>query len=506
MRKLKLIKNTISSLMYQICTIICGFIVPRFILQAYGSEVNGLVNSITQFLSIISLLELGVGAVVRSALYKPLADNDNSLISKIVISASSFFKKLAFILVLYVLVLIVVYPSISKQNFSWAYSAILVIVIGISSFAQYYFGIVNSILLTADQKGYIQYSTQTITLIANTLACVLLIGIGASIHIVKLATSLIYLVRPVILHYYVSTHYNIDRNITYTEEPIKQKWNGVAQHFAAVILNNTDSIVLTIFSSLANVSIYSVYNNVVNGVDLLISALTNNITSLVGDLLARNEMKKLYTVFGWIEWAIHTGTVFFFGCTAILIVPFVKIYTYGITDTNYIQPLFGYLITLAYAGHCLRLPYNILILAGGHYRQTQRCYVIAAILNVVISIAAVSKWGLVGVTIGTIIAMFYQTIWMALYDSRNILNWPLKNFLKQSVVDTITFIAMYLLMGRFDTGKENYISWIILACVTAIISIVVIVVINLIFYRNYVIILFKKVSPLSIYHFKNRKH
>ena len=66
MRKKKLIYNTVSSLIYQIVTIVCGFILPRVILNYYGSEVNGLVNSITQFLQIIAFLDLGIGAVVKN--------------------------------------------------------------------------------------------------------------------------------------------------------------------------------------------------------------------------------------------------------------------------------------------------------------------------------------------------------------------------------------------------------------------------------------------------------
>ena len=74
MRGRLLAKNTIASLIAQITAIVCGFILPRFFLEYYGSDVNGLINSITQFLGIISFLELGVGAVVQSSLYKPLAE------------------------------------------------------------------------------------------------------------------------------------------------------------------------------------------------------------------------------------------------------------------------------------------------------------------------------------------------------------------------------------------------------------------------------------------------
>ena len=48
-----------------------------------------------------------------------------------------------------------------------------------------------------------------------------------------------------------------------------------------------------------------------------------------------------------------------------------QVYTAGINDANYIQPLFAVLLVLANAVHCLRMPYNLMILAGGHYKQTQ---------------------------------------------------------------------------------------------------------------------------------------
>ena len=139
----------------------------------------------------------------------------------------------------------------------------MILTISISTFAQYYFGIVNRILLTADQRGYIQYITQTIAVICNTIACYILIALGCRIQIVKLATSIIYLIQPFAIYIYVRGHYQIDKKIKYDKEPIAQKWNGIAQHVAAVILDGTDTVVLTLFSTLSNVSIYSVYFMVV---------------------------------------------------------------------------------------------------------------------------------------------------------------------------------------------------------------------------------------------------
>ena len=352
MRQKRLLYNTVSSLIFQLTTIICGFILPRLILNAFGSEVNGLVNSIAQFLGVISFLELGVGAVVQSALYKPLAEKNQEDVSKIISSANKFFTRLGQILLIYVIVLVIVYPQFAGKNFGFIYTATLIVAISISSFAQYFFGIVNRLLLTADQRGYIQYNAQTLAVVCNTAACFILIRVGCSIQIVKLATSLIYLLQPFLIYLYVRHHYSIDKKIKYTQEPIPQKWNGIAQHVAAVILDGTDTIVLTLFATLSDVSIYSVYFLVVKGVNQLFMSMTNGITSLIGELWAKQELKELNKTFSWTEWVIHTGTTFVFGLTAILIVPFVRVYTLGIHDANYIQPLFAALIVAANAGHC----------------------------------------------------------------------------------------------------------------------------------------------------------
>lgn len=492
-RKKLLALNTSSSLIFQVTTIICGFILPRLILESYGSEVNGLVNSIMQFLAIISFLELGVGAVIQSSLYEPLADKDYDQISRVVVSGQKFFSRLAMILLFYVLILICVYPLIVKANFGFLYTATMILVISISSFAQYYFGVVNSLLITANQRGYFSYNIQTITLILNTIACFILIKLGASIHIVKLTTSLIYLARPLILSFYVKRNYKINWDIKYDKEPIKQKWNGIAQHVSAVVLDGTDNIVLTIFMGLEIVSVYSVYNMVVMGVKKLLMSMTNGIQSLMGELLAKREFDKLRLFFGWVEWSIHTGTTFIFGVTSILIIPFVQIYTSGINDTNYVQPLFSILIVVANAGHCLRLPYNILILAGGHYKQTQKNYIIAATINIVISILFVNIFGLSGVAIGTLLAMFYQTIWMAIYDSKNLIHWPIKYFIKQLLVDFITILFFAIIARLLSIDEITWVSWLIYSIKVSIISLFFVGIVNTIFYKRYIMLILEKI-------------
>lgn len=485
-RKKKLFLNTTISLINQIVTLVCGFILPKLFLTYYGSAVNGLVSSITQFLGFISLCECGVGAVVQSALYKPLSEKDDREISKIIISAESFFRKVAVILVFYTLILMVGYPFITLNKFDYLYTMGLIFVISLQSFMQYYFGMTYRVLLNADQKAFIQLGTHCLTVIGNTIACIFLMTKGAPVQIVKLTTSLIFMIQPLVFTLYVRRNYRINRSIVLTEEPIKQKWNGLAQHIATVVLGNTDSIVLTLFSTLENVSIYAVYSLILTGVKQIITSLTAGISAMMGNMLAKKEYLLLNETFSRFEWMIHTAVTLVFTAAGILVVPFVQVYTCNVTDTNYIVPIFALILTLAQGMYCLRLPYNIMILAAGHYKQTQFSAICEAFLNIAISVLCVFHFGLIGVAAGTLIAMLYRTGYFVWYLSKNIINRNLLCFIKHLLVDMISVFIMWITVFglRITLEQISYIAWLYMAIKVFTVCAVECAGINLIFYRQ----------------------
>lgn len=481
-KKLKL--NASVSLINRFTILISGMILPRLILVHYGSEVNGLTSSINQFLSIITFLDMGVGAVVQSALFKPLALDDRDRINLILKSAAKYFRKIAYFLVIYIAFLILFYPQLVGRNIDPIATGFLIIAMSINRFAQYYFGIVNELLLNSDQKSYVQLTSEIVTVVLNTVISVLLISNGYSIVIVKLLGGLVFLFRPLYLKYYVNKNYDIDYNVEVIEEPLEQKWNGVAQHVASVVLNSTDTIVLTAFSSLENVSIYAVYNMVVHGIKLIVTSLVTGIQSFFGNLLANDETDLLNSYFERIEWLVHTAVTYLFGLTAVLIVPFVMLYTQGIEDANYNTPTFALILVIAQATYCIRLPYNSMVLAAGHYRQTQSSAIIEVIINVLVSVISVQQFGLIGIAIGTLMAMAYRSVYLAWYLEHNIIYRPLKNFMKHLLVDIITFIIFMSSISLVDYGITSYINWITTALVLAVVFLIVVGVINFIAYKE----------------------
>lgn len=138
-----LLMTTGMSLVVQLLAGISGLILPVYIMKTFGSSVNGLVTSITQFLAVITFLDLGVGAVVQSSLYKPLAEKDKNQLSMIVLSAERFYRRIAILFLIYVACLTVVYPFIHIKTYSWIFTASLMLILAIGNFAQYYFGITS---------------------------------------------------------------------------------------------------------------------------------------------------------------------------------------------------------------------------------------------------------------------------------------------------------------------------------------------------------------------------
>ena len=111
--------------------------------------------------------------------------------------------------------------------------------------------------------------------ILSITSIIILVKLSAPIHIIKLISGLIFILRPLLQNYYVKKKYNINLHDADNNYKIKNKWDGLAQHIAAVIHGNTDITLITIFSTLSEVSVYSIYSMVVLGVKKIVYIFTS---------------------------------------------------------------------------------------------------------------------------------------------------------------------------------------------------------------------------------------
>lgn len=481
MRKKKVFYNVMSSTILQVIMLFTNLIVPHLLINHYGSSINGLITSITQFLSYITLLESGAGSVVIAKYYSTLANSDYQKMSQIFKEARIFFNAIAYFGIVYVIVLCVIFPHFVKDNIPTSTVITLILIISATIFAQYLFGLTNQCLIQADQKTYIINLTKSVASFISTALIAVLIYLNANIITVKGTSAIILISIPVYFSIYVRKNYKINYKIKRNRNILKDKWNGLGQHIAAFACGNTDIILLTLFSGVLEVSVYSAYALITMAMNSIQYALSNGVSATFGNMLAKKEndkLKKYYISFDYLNMVLFfiLFTVAFF-----LILPFVKLYTKEATDINYIRPLYAKIMLASGCLCCLKCSYSCIIYAAGHFRQTMKSSYIEAGINIVISLLLVNKYGLVGVGIGTLAAMAYRCIDYIYYLSKNILYWDIKKIVYKYFINIIAFAIIYFAVKNLNFNQiSNAKQWVIYAIITTLITAVIYISINLI--------------------------
>lgn len=467
-------KNLITALSLQIFTMLSGLILPRLIISTFGSEINGMISSITQFLSFISLLEGGLGAVVLAELYKPIEEKDDEKINSIIISCQKFFSQLAIVFTIYTVILGCIYGYVLKNKYSFGFVCSLVFILAFTTLVQYLFSITYKLLLQAQQKIYLVNIISAATIILNLILSVLLIYIYPEIHIVKLGSAIVFLIQPIFYSYFTEKKYRKIKVKDCVEEyKLGNRWDGFAQNLAHFVNLNIDIAIITIFLSLTEVSVYSVYMLPITTLRLLISSMTNSYQSALGKYIAQGnflELKKSFQKFDNMNLLI---SISMFGTCILLINPFVSIYTKGISDTNYYQPIFAIIILLANMFYCMREPYRFLILAAGKFKETNFGAIMEAVLNLVLSLVLIKKFGLIGVAVGTFIAIVYRFGYFIVYLKKNILLKNYKEYIQPIIKTVIIVVINIYVYAVVKININNFVSFCIYSSITFTIEIIV---------------------------------
>ena len=200
-------------------------------------------------------------------------------------------------------------------------------------------------------------------------------------------------------------------------------------HLSFFIHRNTDVVILSLLGSLHTVSVYTVYNTVIYVLEQLLLSISSGISGLVGRLIARKEITELNRIVDRYEACNNMLATAVATVCAILILPFVSIYTGGVTDVQYRQPVFAMLMIAGSYAYSIRHPFGCVVSAAGHYKETKAGALGEMALNLILSLLLVKPLGLVGVALGTFAAMSFRTIHTVWYLSRHILFRPMWRFL-----------------------------------------------------------------------------
>lgn len=460
-RRSILITTVSSNLVLQLLTAVCGFILPPLIVETFGSAINGMVSSITQFIFYLNLVEVGIGSASIAALYLPLSENNQGLINSILSATKKFYNRAGKLFLTLIVCLAFVYPFFIGSQVSKSSAFLMVLILGITGTAEFFLIGKYRVLLTADKKVYVLSSVQSAAVLANTIVGVIAIKLGANILVVKFLSALVYLSRYFVLLIYIKKKYKwIDLNVPANVEAVSQSKNVLVHQIASLVVINSPVVILTIFCSLTDVSIYSVYALIFGAIGNLLNAFSDGMQNFFGESLVKESLDKTRKFFNSFKILYFSLECWFYTMTYVLIIPFMSIYTKNMTDANYIQPNLAKLFVLVGFLNTLRIPENQLVNAAGHFKKTQNRAIIESIINLIFSISCTIKFGFIGVLFGSIASSLYRNLDMIIYTSSKILKTRVfPSILKMFSIFSI-FVGMLWIVSFFNFECNNYFEWI----------------------------------------------
>jgi len=478
--------NTITSAIAEVVQLICTLILPRLILANFGSAYNGITMSAKQFLTGISILSVGITGATKVALYKSLAEKDIKQTSRIVRAMEKYMHKVGYALLALLVGLTILYPLLVDTGYTWVEVAPLIIAAGISAAGRYIWGLTYNALLTADQSVYITNIFSSVANILNVVISVILINAGCSIQVVKLGSSIILVLNPILRAIYVRKKYKLERNCEPDNSALSMRRDTMAHSIANIVHDNTDIIVLTIFTNVKIVSVYTVYNVVMNALKRTQQVFTSGTEAVYGDMWVKGETEKIRLNLGYYEYIISMFVSIVFSTSLVMILPFVSLYTKNVHDVEYILPSYALVIIIAHMFYSFRTPYLTLVQGIGHYKQTKAGAYAEAIINLTVSVILVQFMGIVGVAIGTLVANIFRTLQYAFYVDNKVVKRGKIVFIKRIVWASMNVVLSYITADYIATNYayRNWGTWILFAGISVCISIAVALVSSVVFYRS----------------------
>lgn len=480
-RTKRFVYNSISSALYQVTSIAGGFILTRMYLTTYGSEINGLVISIIQFVSYFNYVEAGLGVALIYSLYKPLALKDTKEINGIVSLAKKSYIKASGMYFLLVIGLSLLYPLIVKSESTKLITITqLVLVIGVFGALEFFIMAKFRVLLIADQKEYVISIVLIISYIVNFILSFYMIKMNTYIVFVRMIPIVAFSIRALLLHLYVKRNYPyIKYNESTDKGHLHRRWDALIMQLSVSVNITIPIVIISVFTSLKIASVFSIYDLVFAGLIAIISVFTAGISASFGNLVANNELDKLKIIQIEFEFSIYAITAFLYSCALILIDSFIELYTHGVTDVNYMNSLYGYLFVTWGILYNVRIPYTALINSRGLYHETRNINILQVVLIIVLAIILVQFYEMTGVLIAMILSALFWVIGLVLVVNQLVLSVsPRLTFFRVLRMFFIVAVSNIPFHIGIKINAETFGEWLIWGFIVAAWCLIVTVLIN----------------------------
>ena len=450
MRSKSSAKNLVVALIGQAFGLIISFIARIIFVKFLSDEYLGLNGLFTNLLTMLSLVELGVGSALVYSLYKPLADGDNEKVKSLMDLYRKSYNIIGGVVLIIGILFIPFYRYLISEVPSISHLDFIYILFVLNTAISYFYSYKRSLII-CDQKRYIATIYRYVFYF--------LLNVFQIIVLFLTHNYILYLITQVVFTWLENICISIkaDRMYPYLKDKNikkldKKELNTISKNVRAmlfhkiggVVVNSTDNILISKLVGLIAVGMYSNYYLITSALDTITAQFFNAITASVGNLGACTNSKKVKETFNttfFLNYLIY-GVITV--CLLILFNPFIEVWL----GKKYLFD-FGVVLVITICFYLKGIRKTCLTFkdALGLFWQDRYKPIIESIINLVASIILGIKYGVLGIFMGTIISTVTTSLWIEpyvlykYYFKENIIDY-LYRFIKYTLVVVLTYLIV----------------------------------------------------------------
>lgn len=456
------ILNSFWATASQLIVVLLGLFSRKVFLNNLGAELLGVNSLFSDVLILFSFADLGFGTAIMFSMYKPIANSDTIKIKSFLL----FYKKIYNYVIISISVISLLFiPFLTeiKTDIPIDDLTIYYIIFQLNNIIQYVWAYRENYVI-ASQNERLLSAINIIYSILSTIVLLTSVIIYKNFLIYLIISFVCILLKKILVNVYIVHKYPITR-LENASELAKDEKRGVVSKSMALfvtkignlMINQTDSLIVSYAINVIQWGYASNYLVLKRSVFVITDKIYGAILPSMGNLVAEGNREKELQVFfkyDFINAWIHT---FFFISLSCLSSPFIDLFFgKGMTLSNTFVFVFFFSAFL----DGLRSPVSMLREATGTYEEDKWYTILAAIINLIVSIPLANIFGLSGVFIGTIIAMvtlhICRTIILFKKDTYTIsANHYLYKIFIHVIVGLLLLCATRLVCNYFHSSISN---------------------------------------------------
>jgi O-antigen/teichoic acid export membrane protein len=442
MRVKHTIVNIAAGIGNQLIITLLSFISRTVFINILGIEYLGINGLFTNILAMLALAEAGIGSSIMYSLYKPVADNDQVKINKLMRLYKQAYMIIALVVTLLGLSLLPFLGSIVNNTDVPHITAIYLIFL-LNTVSPYFFSYKNA-FLNVNQKGYIVTLSFTVSSIISSCLKIGILYYTKNYILFLVVDSVITIVTAASVTVVANRMYPYLRNKAIGKLDKVTK-SGIVKNVKAIILQNigsylvlgTENILISIYVSVAAVGLYSNYKMLIEIGRTFIYQVFNNMYHSIGNLVSQESDDKIYSIYKIMLllsfWLYSLCAIVLY----LLMEPFITLWI----GSKYVMSS-GVLVILLlmFLERGMRNAISTIKTTAGIFHEDRFVPLGQAAISLLVSILMVRQIGITGIFIGSLLSAVALPFWTTPY-------LVYKKVFHRSVLEHYRIYVFYLVIG-----------------------------------------------------------